>query len=84
MQTDVKRMLAYSSISHAGYILIGVQAATRRRERAPRSSTLLAYALMVVGAFAVVSVVARNRDDDRHSLSYRGLARATARCSPGC
>ena len=37
VQTDVKRMLAYSSIGHAGYILIGVQAATRK-ERAPRSS----------------------------------------------
>ena len=28
VQTDVKRMLAYSSIRHAGYVLIGVQAAT--------------------------------------------------------
>ena len=38
VQTDVKRMLAYSSIAHAGYILIGFQAATPRAAR-PRSST---------------------------------------------
>ena len=33
VQTDIKRMLAYSSISHAGYILVGLQAATDRRHR---------------------------------------------------
>ena len=39
VQTDVKRMLAYSSISHAGYVLIGLQAATDRGDRGRRSST---------------------------------------------
>ena len=39
VQTDVKRMLAYSSISHAGFILIGVEAATDRGHRRRRSST---------------------------------------------
>ena len=39
VQTNVKRMLAYSSISHAGFILVGVQAAHRRRARRRCSST---------------------------------------------
>ena len=39
VQTDVKRMLAYSSISHAGFILVGVQAATRPGHQRRRSST---------------------------------------------
>ena len=75
VQTDVKRMLAYQSISHAGFILIGVEAATT----AGTSAALFylgTYALMATGAFAVVMVIAR-RGDDRHSLpDYRGLARS--------
>jgi NADH-quinone oxidoreductase subunit N len=74
VQTDVKRMLAYSSISHAGYILIGLQAATDRGI-AGSLFYLLAYTFMVSGSFAIVSVVGR-RGDARTSLdAYRGLAR---------
>jgi len=74
VQTDVKRMLAYSSISHAGYVLIAVQAATAKGTSAALFY-VLTYALMTTGAFAVVAVVAR-RGDDEHALStYRGLAR---------
>jgi len=73
VQTDVKRMLAYSSIAHAGYVLIGVQAATRKGTSAALFY-LLVYALMIIGSFAVVTVVAR-RGDERHSLEdYRGLS----------
>jgi NADH-quinone oxidoreductase subunit N len=73
VQTDVKRMLAYSSISHAGYVLIAVQAATARGTSAALFYVLV-YAVMTIGAFAVVAVVAR-RGDDEHALStYRGLA----------
>ena len=39
VQTDVKRMLAYSSINHAGFILVAVQAASERGRRRRRSST---------------------------------------------
>jgi NADH-quinone oxidoreductase subunit N len=56
VQTDVKRMLAYSSIAHAGFILVGVVALTRSGV----SSVLfylLAYGLATIGAFAVVSLV---------------------------
>jgi NADH-quinone oxidoreductase subunit N len=74
VQTDVKRMLAYSSIAHAGYVLIGVQAATRKGTSAALFY-LLVYALMIIGSFAVVTVVAR-KGDERHALDdYRALAR---------
>jgi NADH-quinone oxidoreductase subunit N len=73
VQTDVKRMLAYQSISHAGYILIGVQVATTQGTSAALFYVCV-YAVMTIGAFAVVTVVAR-QGDDRHLLSeYRGLA----------
>jgi NADH-quinone oxidoreductase subunit N len=74
VQTDVKRMLAYSSIAHAGFVLIGVQAATSKGTSAALFY-LLVYALMIIGSFAIVAVVA-GRGDSRHSLAeYRGLSR---------
>ena len=81
VQTDVKRMLAYSSIAHAGYILIGLAAAAVTDAGASARGLqaalfyLLVYAFMTIGAFAVVTMVARSSHDARHSLSeYRGLA----------
>jgi NADH-quinone oxidoreductase subunit N len=56
-QGDIKRMLAYSSIAHAGYILVGVVAANEAGA-AGVLFYLLAYALMNVGAFATAIVVA--------------------------
>ena len=55
-QTNVKRMLAYSSISHAGYVLVGVQAASLSGV-AGSLFYLMTYMFMVIGAFAVVSLV---------------------------
>jgi NADH-quinone oxidoreductase subunit N len=83
VQTDIKRMLAYSSISHAGYLLIGVAAAATVPAAVSASMFyLLVYAFMVMGAFMVVQYVSRlgPPDDDavreRSSLDdYRGLAR---------
>jgi len=55
VQSDLKRMLAYSSISHAGYLLIGVIAAATSPDGASASMFyLLAYSFMVMGAFMVV------------------------------
>ena len=72
VQEDVKRMLAYSSISHAGYILMGFQAHSGRGV-ASALFYLFTYTFMVVGSFAVVTVVGR-RGDRRHRLDdYRGL-----------
>jgi NADH-quinone oxidoreductase subunit N len=73
-QTNVKRMLAYSSISHAGFILLGVQAATDKGVQAALFY-LATYSLTVIGSFGVVTVVGR-RGDNAHDLTdYRGLAR---------
>ena len=72
VQSDVKRMLAYSSISHAGYVLIGVQAATKDGVSAALFY-LLTYAFMVLGSFAIVTIVG-GPGDTRHRLDdYRGL-----------
>jgi NADH-quinone oxidoreductase subunit N len=60
VQTDLKRMLAYSSISHAGYLLVGVAAAATVPAGVSASMFyLLAYAFMVMGAFMVVQYVSR-------------------------
>jgi len=75
VQTDVKRMLAYQSIAHAGYVLIGVQVANAQGTSAALFY-VLTYAVMTTGAFAVVMLLAR-KGDDRHDLTdYRGLATA--------
>jgi NADH-quinone oxidoreductase subunit N len=62
VQTDLKRMLAYSSIAHAGYLLIGLAAAPTNPEGISASMFyLLAYAFMVMGAFMVVQYAATVR-----------------------
>jgi NADH-quinone oxidoreductase subunit N len=66
-------MLAYSSISHAGYILVGLQAATTRGI-AGSLFYLLAYTFMVMGSFAVVALVSRRGDAATSLDDYRGLA----------
>jgi NADH-quinone oxidoreductase subunit N len=73
-QTDIKRMLAYSSVAHAGFILVGVSAATQDGISASLFY-LLAYATMILGGFGVVMLVSI-RGEERTSLgSYAGLAR---------
>jgi len=57
-QTNLKRMLAYSSIAHAGYILIGVVAGTPRGVSA-MLIYLLIYAFMQLGAFTVIVLMRR-------------------------
>ena len=75
MQSDIKRMLAYSSISHAGFVLLGLQAATARGIESSLYY-LFVYTFMVIGSFAVVTVVG-GRGDTSHDLDrYRGLAAA--------
>src|SRR6476469_1560237 len=58
-QTNLKRMLAYSSIAHAGYLLIGVVAGTPRGISA-MLIYLLVYSFMQLGAFAVVVMMRRH------------------------
>jgi NADH-quinone oxidoreductase subunit N len=62
-QRNVKRMLAYSSIAHAGYLLLGVVAAASVDVRSAALSSVLfylaAYAVTSIGAFAVLGVLER-------------------------
>ncbi len=82
VQTNVKRLLAYSSISHAGYILVGLEAAAHQAGEADAGPGvpsiavyLLAYTVLVVGSFGVVALVSRQGDDATDLDSFRGLAR---------
>jgi NADH-quinone oxidoreductase subunit N len=73
LQTDIKRLLAYSSIAHAGYVLIGFQAATPRGREAALFY-LFVYAFMVLGSFGVVTALSLRGDADHTISGYRGLA----------
>jgi NADH-quinone oxidoreductase subunit N len=82
VQNNVKRMLAYSSISHAGFILVGVEAAAHRAGEADAGSGmpavvmyLLLYSVLVIGSFAVVAVVQRESGGDASLDAFKGLAR---------
>jgi NADH-quinone oxidoreductase subunit N len=96
MQDNVKRLLAYSSIAHAGYILIGVIVAGAVRAEAAWYAQrlqadalgavlfyLAAYTLATAGAFAVLSVCAREHREptrvaDLHGFAVRSPALAAA------
>ncbi|MEU8626921.1 NADH-quinone oxidoreductase subunit NuoN [Streptomyces sp. NPDC048669] len=73
-QTDIKRLLAYSSIAHAGFILAGVIAATPEGI----SSVLFylaTYSFVTVGAFAVVTLVRDAGGEATHLSKWAGLGR---------
>ncbi|MEX2404703.1 MAG: NADH-quinone oxidoreductase subunit N [Balneolales bacterium] len=73
VQDNVKRMLAYSSIAHVGYILIGLAAGTADAYNAVLYY-LLAYTIMNVGAFGVVAYYERQKGlDFTNVISYAGL-----------
>jgi NADH-quinone oxidoreductase subunit N len=71
LQTNLKRLLAYSTIAHAGYMLMGLAAFTRDGVRAVLFY-LIAYLFMNLGAFAVVAFL-RNQTGSEELSSYRGL-----------
>ncbi|EUA23870.1 NADH-Ubiquinone/plastoquinone (complex I), various chains family protein [Mycobacterium xenopi 4042] len=74
-QTELKRLLAYSSIANAGFILIGVIAA----KSAGLSSTmfyLVSYGFSTLGAFAVISLARNTADEEDTEISrWAGLGR---------
>lgn len=71
-QTDIKRMLAYSSVAHAGFMLTGLVAGP---DGVPAMWFYLAtYAFQVIGAFTVASVVGGARDGPSDLSDYSGLS----------
>ena len=72
-QSNVKRMLAYSSIAHAGYLLIGIVSGTARGITATLVY-LLIYAFMQLGAFAVVTMLRRDDVQGDELKDFSGLA----------
>lgn len=73
VQTDVKRLLAYSSISHAGYILVGFQSGSNDGVTSV-SFYLITYAFMVLGSFTIVSIVGRLSGGKTNLQDFEGLA----------
>ena len=78
VQTDVKRMLAYSSISHAGFMMIGIESIGHSGDVEGLPATLLylmIYSVLVIGTFTVVSLVTRTGDNGSDIGSFRGLGK---------
>ncbi len=83
VQTNVKRMLAFSSVSHAGFILVGVEAASHRAGQPDAGNGvpsallyLLLYSVLVIGTFSVVTMVSRTGDAATDLSSFRGLGKS--------
>lgn len=82
VQTNLKRLLAYSSIAHAGYALVGVAAigsATTSADTAQAVASVMLYlaiyAFMTLGAFAIVGMLRRNGIEGEDIDSFAGLAK---------
>ena len=82
VQTNIKRMLAYSSIAHAGYALIGFVAAARGMGASGGTSGLASvmlylaiYAFMTLGAFAVIGMLRRGGLEGEEIDDFTGLAK---------
>jgi NADH-quinone oxidoreductase subunit N len=82
MQTNVKRMLAYSSIAHAGYLLVAIAAMGHRFKPLAHDLAasgamfyLFAYVFMTLGAFGVLVYLSGRRKDFQTLEDLRGLAR---------
>ncbi|PVV14922.1 MAG: NADH-quinone oxidoreductase subunit N [gamma proteobacterium symbiont of Ctena orbiculata] len=71
-QTNIKRMLAYSTISHVGFILLGILAGTKEGYTAAMFYTLV-YALMSAGGFGVVIALSRKGFEAENLDDFKGL-----------
>src|SRR5438874_1768922 len=71
-QRNVKRLLAYSSIAHAGYILVAIVVGTRLGSSA-FMFYLFAYTIATLGAFAVIVALGRSGEDSMNIEDYAGL-----------
>ena len=71
-QSNIKRMLAYSTISHVGFILLGILAGTAEAYAAAMFYTL-SYAVMSLGAFGIIMLLARKGFEAEEINDFRGL-----------
>ena len=78
VQSNVKRMLAYSSIGHAGFILMAVEAGSDQGTAAVLFY-IAVYTFMVAGSFGIATLVGRRGDGHHELADYRGLARSNPR-----
>jgi NADH-quinone oxidoreductase subunit N len=80
VQPSVKRMLAYSSVAHAGYALVGVAVGTPAGYSAVLFY-LFVYTFMTLGAFLVVAVLARDGEERERIADLAGLGTTRALCA---
>lgn len=73
-QSNLKRMLAYSAISHVGFILLGILAGTTAGYRASMYYTLV-YVIMAIGSFGMILLLARDGFEADQLEDYKGLNR---------
>ncbi|MDF1487048.1 NADH-quinone oxidoreductase subunit NuoN [Tessaracoccus caeni] len=81
LQTDVKRLLAYSSVVHAGFLLVAVTGAVAGADLGVTSVSaivfyLLTYGLATLGAFAIVTMVRRSGGEANNLDAWRGLGKS--------
>jgi NADH-quinone oxidoreductase subunit N len=75
-QTNLKRMLAYSSIAHTGYLLVGIIAAPNSELGwAPVVMYLVTYAAMNLGAFVILTILSTREDTGLNLSDLAGLSR---------
>ncbi|SDS91149.1 NADH-quinone oxidoreductase subunit NuoN [Microlunatus soli] len=84
VQNDIKRMLAYSSIAHAGFILVAVAAASQTGNGKPADSLssvssvmfyLVAYSVATLGAFAIITMIRLRGGESNELSTWAGLGR---------
>ncbi|MCP1726971.1 NADH-quinone oxidoreductase subunit N [Natronospira proteinivora] len=71
-QTNIKRMLAYSTITHMGFILMGVMAGTTLGYQSAMFYTLI-YVLMASGAFGMIILLSRKGHEAENIADFQGL-----------
>jgi NADH-quinone oxidoreductase subunit N len=84
VQTDIKRLLAYSSIAHAGFILVAISAASQLGTGKPADSLssissvmfyLVAYSVTTLGAFAIITMIRSRGGESNDITTWAGLGR---------
>ncbi|MFA5833395.1 MAG: NADH-quinone oxidoreductase subunit N [Bacteroidota bacterium] len=73
-QTNLKRMLAYSSIAHAGYMIIGIASASSLGQQGI-AFYLVAYALTNLGAFGIIAMLEKENGGNLNYEDYAGLGK---------